>query len=112
MTVIYLTEYNTRCYGVTFQKKRCIKVQKFEDMSNHENNMFCVKPLEIFLGKSESCIMTAMSGAFDKLVFDGNTILLEMTEKNDEHRSVYIAGDMICSFLTNDSIQIYLKFGK
>ena len=30
--------------------------------------------MEIFLGKCESCEMTAFSGAFDKSVFDGNTI--------------------------------------
>ena len=50
MTVIYLTEYNTRWYGVTFQNNGCVKEQKFKDISNHENNIFCVKPLEIFLG--------------------------------------------------------------
>ena len=36
MTVIYIKEYNTRCYGVTFQIKGCIKVQKFEDISDDE----------------------------------------------------------------------------
>ena len=80
MTVIYLAEYNTRCYGVTFQNNGCIKVQKFEDTSNHENNVFCVKPVEIFLGKSEVCDARLMSGAFDKSVFDGNTILLKISE--------------------------------
>ena len=29
-----------------------------------------------FSGKSEYCMMTAMSGACDKSVFDGNTVLL------------------------------------
>ena len=48
--------------------------------------------------------MTCMSGAFDKSVFDGRTILLKMSEENDEHRYVYIDGDMICSFLNNDNI--------
>ena len=50
MTVIYLTEYNTRCYGVTFENNGCIKVQKFEDISDDENNIYCVKPLENFFG--------------------------------------------------------------
>ena len=49
-------------------------------------------------------MMTAMSGAFDKSVFDVNTILLEICEENDKHRCLYIGGDMICSFLTNDKI--------
>ena len=48
--------------------------------------------------------MTCMSGAFDKSVFDGKTILLEISEENDKHRYVYIGGDMIYSFLTTDNI--------
>ena len=71
--------------------------------------MFCVKPLEIFLGKSKVCDMTWMSGAFDKSIFDGNTILLKIIEENDEHRYVYIFGDMICSFLTNHNIYKYIS---
>ena len=38
MTVIYLTEYNTSCYGVIFENNGCIKVQKIKDISNYENN--------------------------------------------------------------------------
>ena len=68
-----------------------------------------MKPLETFLGKSESCMMTAMSGAFDKSVFDENTILLEKGEKNDKHRYVYIVGNMICSFLTKDKKYKYIS---
>ena len=37
MTVIYLTEHNTKCYGVNFEKNECVKVQNFEDISNDEN---------------------------------------------------------------------------
>ena len=36
MTVIYITENNCECYGVTFQKKGWIKVQKFKDGSLDE----------------------------------------------------------------------------
>ena len=57
MKVIYLTEYKTRCYGVTFQNKRSTEVQNFKDIPNHENNKLCVKPLKTFLGKSEVCDM-------------------------------------------------------
>ena len=53
MTIIFLTENNTKSYRVTFQNKRWIKVQKFGDISADENNIYCVKPLEIFLGNSE-----------------------------------------------------------
>ena len=109
MTVTYLTEYNTRCFGVAFEKNGCIKIQNFKDISDHENKIFCVKPLEKLLGKSESCVMTAMSGSFDKSVFDANNILVEISEENDNHRYFYIGGDMICSFLTNDKIYKYIS---
>ena len=77
MTIIYLTEYNTSCYGVSFQKIGYNTVQKFEEISDDENNILCVKPLEIFSSKNEVCDKTCMSGAFDKSVFDGMTILLK-----------------------------------
>ena len=75
MTIIYITECNTKCYGVTFENKGWINVQKFEDISDDKNTIYCVKPLKIFLGKSESRMMMAYSGAFNKPVIDGNTIL-------------------------------------
>ena len=53
--------------------------------------------------------MTAVLGAFDKSVFDGNTILLKISEENDKHRYLYIGGDMICSFLTNDKFYKYIS---
>ena len=65
--------------------------------------------MEIFLGKSESCMMTAFSGAFEKSVFDGNTILLKISEENNKHRYLYVGGDMVCSFLTNDKIYKYMS---
>ena len=109
MTILYVTEYNTKCYGVTFQKNGWIKVQKFEGISDDKNTIYCVKPLEKFLGKSESCSITAISGAFDKTVFHGKTILLKISEENDKHRYLYIGGDMVCSFLTNDEIDKYIS---
>ena len=40
MTVLFLTKYNTRCYGVTFQNNGSIKVQKYKHRSdNDENNI-------------------------------------------------------------------------
>ena len=46
--------------------------------------------------------MTEFSGAMDKKVFDGNTILLKIGKGDNKQRYVYIGGDMICSFLTVD----------
>ena len=45
-----------------------------------------------------------MSGAFNKSVYVGNTILLKICEENDKHRYVYIGGIMVCTFLTNDKV--------
>ena len=69
MTIIYITEINTKRYGVTFQNNGCVKVQKVEDISNDENIIYSVQPMRIFLGKSQVCIMTTFSGAFHKKSF-------------------------------------------
>ena len=81
MTVIYLTEYNCRRYAVTFENRGYVKVQKFNDMSDDENNLLYIKPLKTFLSKSEVCDKTMMSGAFDKTVNNANTISLKIGEK-------------------------------
>ena len=104
MTILYITENNCECYAVTFQNKGWIKVQKFQDGSVDKNFIYTVNPLETFLGRSESCEMTALSGAFIKKCFDGNTILLKVGVENGKHKYVYIGGDMVCSFMTSDKI--------
>ena len=104
MTIIYVTENNCECYGVTFENNGYVKVQKFEDISKDKNTIYCVKPMEIFLGKSQVCNMSMFSGSFDKKVFDGNTILLKIDIENGKNKYVYIGGDMVCSFLTSDNI--------
>ena len=53
MTIIYITEYNTECYGVTYENNGCIEVQKVEDNSKDKKTIYCVKPLETFLGKNQ-----------------------------------------------------------
>ena len=109
MTIIYLTEYNTKCYAVTFQNKGWNKVQKIKDVSNYKNIIYELNPMETFLGKSQLCDMTELSGAEDKEVFNGKTILLKIGKENNKHRYVYIGGDMVCSFLTNDRIYKYVS---
>ena len=104
MTVIYITENNCECYAVTFENKGWINVQKFKDGSLDKNIIYRVNPMEIFLGKSRSCAMTALSGAFDKGCFDGNTILLKVCIENEKYKYVYIGGDMVCSLMTSDNI--------
>ena len=53
--------------------------------------------------------MTEFSGAEDKEVFNGNTIIIKVSEENSKHRYVYIGGDMVCSYLTNDKIYKYIS---
>ena len=109
MTIIYITEYNCKCYAVTFENKGWVKVQKFDDESLDENIIYTVNPMETFLGESQSCTMTALSGAFDKSCFDGNSILLKIAIENGKNKYVYIGGNMVCSFLTSDNIHNYVS---
>ena len=102
MTIIYVTEYNTNCYGVTCQNKQWVKVQKLKDIYDDKNIIYKNNPRETFLGRSQLCDMTEFSGARDKEVFNGNAFLLKIGEENNRHRYVYIGGDMVCSFLTDD----------
>ena len=88
MTIVYVTENSCEGYGVIFQNKGWIRVQKLEDVSEDENIIYKVNPMAIFLGKSQLCDMTEFSGARDKEVFDGNTILLKIGEENNKHRYV------------------------
>ena len=86
MTVINLEECNTKCYAVTWQINQSAQVQKIRVISNDENKILYIIPIKTFLGKSKKRDMTLMSGALDKSVFDGNTILLELSEKYGRHR--------------------------
>ena len=45
--------------------------------------------MKSFLGKSQRCTMTALSGAFDKSYFDGNTILLKVGIENGKNKYNY-----------------------
>ena len=109
MSIRYVAEYNTKCYAVTSQNKGWTKVQKIEYVGDDKNIIYEVNPMKTFLGKSQLCDMTKFSGAMDKDVFDGNTILLEIGKENNKHRYVYIGGDMVCSFLTCDRFYEYIS---
>ena len=109
MTIIYIVENNCERLAVTFKNKGWFRVHKLEDVSDDENIIYEVNPMETFIGKSEDCNMTEFSGARDKEVFNGNTILLKIGEENNKNRYVYIGGDMVCSFLTTDKIYKYIS---
>ena len=110
MTVIYITENNCKCYAVSFENNGFVQVQQFEDVSESDKNIiYSINPMETFLGKSKSCTMTALSGAFNKSCYDGNTILLKVGIENGKNKYIYIGGDMVCSFLTSDNIYEYIS---
>ena len=104
MTIIYVAENNCQRLAVTFKNNGVIKVQKLEDVTEDKNIIYKVNPMETFIGRSRLCEMTDFSGAEDKEVHDGNTILIKVGVENNKHRYVYIGGDQVCSFLTNDKI--------
>ena len=109
MTVIYITENNCKCYAVTFQNNGCVTVQQFENVSESDKNiLYSINPIKTFLGKSQRCSMTALSGAFDTSCFDGSTILLKVGIENGRNKYVYIGGGMVCSFMTSDNIYEYI----
>ena len=70
MTIIYVTEDNCQCYGVTLQKKGWIRVQKLKDVSEDKNIIYKVNPMETLSGKSQLCDMTDFSGAMDKYLME------------------------------------------
>ena len=85
MTIIYITEGNCQSYAVTHRNNNQFRVQKKQDIANDKKIIYEIHPMEIFLGKSECCMMTAYTGAFDKKCFVGNTILLKVSEENNRH---------------------------
>ena len=62
------------------------------------------QPKQIFIGKSKVCKMTEVSEAKDNLLYDGNTISLEL----EDIEYIYISGLEILKFKTEDKIVIYI----
>ena len=48
--------------------------------------VFYIKPLQTFVGKSHVCDLTEFSGARDREVFNGNTILLKVGDECGQHK--------------------------
>ena len=109
MTIKYVLENNCSQLAATFKNNGMIKVQKQEDASKDGEIIYEVHPLESFIGKTTLCDMTEFSGARDKELFDANTILLNIGKENNKYKYIYIAGDQVCSFLTNDKIYKYIS---
>ena len=66
--------------------------------------------MRVFLGKSQVCNMTIFSGALDEKRFDGNAVLLKISEENIKHKYVSIGVDMVCSsFMTSETNYEYIS---
>ena len=50
MTIIYITECNTKCYGEAFENKGWIKVRKFEDISDDKKYYILCKTFGSIFG--------------------------------------------------------------
>ena len=74
MTIIYVAENNCECLAITARNKGWIRVQRLEDVSEDKNIIYEVNPMETFIGRSQLCNMTKLSGSEDKELFNGNTI--------------------------------------
>ena len=109
MTIIYVAENNCQRLAITFKNNGVIKVQKFKEVSENKNIIYQVNPMETFIGRSRLCATTEFSGAEDREVHDGNTILIKVCVESNRHRYVYIGGDQVCSFLTNDKTYKYIS---
>ena len=94
---------------MTFKSNGIAKVQKLEDVSKDDNIIYEVNPFESFIGKSQICNMTEFSGLNDKEIFDGNTILLNIGKENNKYKYVYIDGDQVCSFLSDEKTYKYIS---
>ena len=53
--------------------------------------------------------MSIKLGSLDESVFDGNTILLKTSEEINKNRHVYIGGEKIYSYITNDDTLKYIS---
>ena len=104
-----MTEDNCQSYAVTHRNNNQFRFQKIEDIDDDKKIIYEVHPMELLLGKSKCCMMTAYSGAFDRECFVGNTILLKISKENNKYRYVYYGGDLVCSFLTNDEMYKYIS---
>ena len=64
-----------------------VNVYKYEKCKFDQPFLSC-QPKHVFIGKSKNCPMTEFSQSQDRVIFDGNTHLLEC--ENNEY--VYISG--------------------
>ena len=111
MTIIYVTENNCQRLAVTFKNNGMIRIQKLEDVSGDKSIIYEVNPRGTFFGRSRQCQMTEFSGAEDKEVYDGNTVLVKVGLENNRHRYVYIGGDQVCCFLTHEIYKYISNMG-
>ena len=68
MTILYLTEHDTKSYGVKIEVDEVVIVQKYKNIFDRGNNILCVKPLKKLLGKCDVTNMLKNLGSLDKSI--------------------------------------------
>ena len=101
---IFIMHYNYRNKYLVVIIDTSVYVYK-QKICKFDPPLFSFQARKIFIGKSKICLMTEVSGAGDKIDFDGNTLLIEC--ENDEY--VYISGLEIIKFKTEDKLKDYIS---
>ena len=109
MTILSLTERDTKSYGVKNENDELVIVQNFKNIFDRENNILCVKTSKLFLGKCDATNMLIKFGSLDKSVFSGVIILLKKGAENNKNRYVYVGGNKMYSFQFIDLILEYIS---
>ena len=100
----YIIHYNYENNYLVVIIDTIVYVYKYK-ICKFDPPIFSFQARNIFIGKSKICPMTDFFGAGDKIVFDGNTLLLEC--ENNEY--VYISRLEIIKFKTDDKIIDYIS---
>ena len=102
---IFMIQYNYRSKYLVVIIDTTVSVYK-NNICKIDPPLFTFQAKNIFIGKSKVCSMAELSGARDKNVFDGKTLLLEC--ENNEY--VYISGLEITKYKIDDKIIDYISF--
>ena len=101
---IFIMHYNYRNKFLVVIIDTTVYVYEYK-ICKFDPPLFSFQAKNVFIGKSKICSMTEFSGARDKYVSDGNTLLLEC--ENNEY--VYISGSEITKFKIDDKVIDYIS---
>ena len=102
---IYIINHNYRRVYVALIKDKQVIVYENKSCKINNEPLFEFEAKNIFIGDSRRCSLTENSDCYDDSSYDGNTILLEISD----YKYVYISGREILQFETNDKIIDYMS---